>query len=504
MTPRSASSVHWLTALIAFGAAAGALPGAPQVAAPLLRPISVNAEGHYLQTDDGKPFFWLGDTAWQLIDATTRDECSYYLKTRGEQGFTIVQTVVLAEFDGLNRPSALGERPFADNDPARPNERYFDRVVEVVDEAASRGLYVALLPTWGDKLTAPWGAGPRIFRNDNLPVARAYARYLGAKLRGRTNVVWMLGGDRPARAEASGPGAWSEQQATANGFPSGYDWRPIWREIAAGLKEGVGGAIVCAYHPSGGEFTTSVMMPDEPWLSINGMQSGHGGGHDQPVWDWVARDYAQTPAKPTLDLEPNYEDHPYNPWPKWDPATGYFRDYDVRKQTYRSVFAGACGVTYGHHAVWQFANARNGVINFADRDWIDALQRPGGRQVRYLRQLIQSRPFFSRIPDQAMIAGGQAPGGGHLQATRDREGTYAFVYFPRNDQDATIDLSRLRPGRLTAWWFDPRTGIATPGGEVDGGSGHVFRSPPQGPDWVLVLDDTVARYAPPGLLPVDR
>jgi hypothetical protein len=51
------------------------------------------------------------------------------------------------------------------------------------------------------------------------------------------------------------------------------------------------------------------------------MQSGHGGGYDQPVWEWIARDFALTPAKPTMELEPNYEDHPYNPWPKWDPAS---------------------------------------------------------------------------------------------------------------------------------------------------------------------------------------
>jgi hypothetical protein len=60
------------------------------------------------------------------------------------------------------------------------------------------------------------------------------------------------------------------------------------------------------------------------------------------------------PSKPVLDAEPNYEDHPVNPWPKWNPENGYYRDYHVRKQTYRSVFAGACGVTYGHHSVWQF------------------------------------------------------------------------------------------------------------------------------------------------------
>ncbi|GAC1661371.1 MAG: glycoside hydrolase family 140 protein [Candidatus Acidiferrum sp.] len=449
--------------------------------------IRVDPSGHFFQTKDGKPFFWLGDTAWQLIDSTTREECSYYLHTRSRQGYTVIQTVVLAEMDGLNKPSALGQRPFIDNDPLRPNEDYFNRVVEIVDEAAEVGLYVALLPTWGDKLTAPWGVGPRVFRNDNLPVARGYAKYLGSKLRGRTNVIWLLGGDRPPRQ------AKEKKQAE--------DWTPIWREIAAGLADGAGEIPLIGYHPSGGRMSSSFYLHKEPWLSFNGIQSGHGGGHDVPVWEWIANDYELKPAKPTMDLEPNYEDHPYNPWPRWDPSTGYFRDYDVRKQTYRSVFAGGAGVTYGHHAVWGFVGARNEVINHADRDWIDALNRPAARQMFFLRSLIESRPYFSRIPDQTLIVGDVGKGGLHLQATRDAAGTYALVYFPLSDQFVTIDLSKLPAKRVRAWWYDPRAGVATLIGEIPGGTAHEFQSPSFGPDWVLVVDDASADYPLPGLKP---
>ena len=460
--------------------------------------LRVDSTGHYLQTQDGKPFFWLGDTAWQLIDATTREECSYYLHTRARQGYTVIQTVVLSEFDGLNKPSALGLRPFLDDDPTRPAEPYFDRVVEIVREAESLGLYVALVPTWGDKLTAPWGVGPRIFRNDNLSVAHAYARYLGTKMRGATNVIWMLGGDRPARI-AGMNNEYLLKMAKDSGFGPNQDWTPIWREFAAGIAEGIGETPLITYHPQGGPERTSVMLPKERWLSINGMQSGHGGGHDIPVWEWVAEDYAVTPAKPTLDLEPNYEDHPYNPWPRWDPATGYFRDYDVRKQTYRSVFAGAAGVTYGHHAVWGFVGARNDVENNADRDWTDGLYRPAGRQMQFLKDLMLSRPYFSRVPDQGLIAGDARAGGLHVQATRDRDGSYVFVYFPMSDQTAIIDLTTLRAKRWTGWWYDPRTGIAKALGDIAGGKRNQFKTPPYGPDWVLVLDDATAKFPPPGL-----
>jgi len=466
-----------------------------------MRRVRVHSGGHFLELEDGAPFFWLADTAWQLIHDLTREECSYYLSTRARQGFTVIQTVVLAEFDGLNQPTLLGERPFFENDPSRPNPAYFDRVVEIVDEAAREGLYVALVPTWGDKLTAPWGAGPRVFRNDNLPVCRGYAAYLGRLLRERTNVLWLLGGDRPARI-AGMHSEYLEATARQAGFPPTQDWTPIWRELAAGLAEGVGTVPLIVYHPQGGEDSSSVVLGSEAWLKVNGMQSGHGGGHDVPVWNWIARDYAVVPPKPTLDLEPNYEDHPYNPWPVWDPSTGYFRDHDVRKQVYRSVFAGGCGVTYGHHSVWQFAGPRREVINHADRDWIDALWRPAGRQVQFLRRLVESRPFFDRQPDQSLIVGDPGSGGFHLQATRDAAATYALVYFPLNDLTCTINLGRLCSPRIKAWWYDPRSGVGTLLGQIKANGQRAFKSPSYGPDWVLVLDTVEGNFDPPGLATV--
>jgi len=293
-----------------------------------------------------------------------------------------------------------------------------------------------------------------------------------------------------------------EATARQAGFPPTQDWTPIWRELAAGLAEGVGTVPLIVYHPQGGEDSSSVVLGSEAWLKVNGMQSGHGGGHDVPVWNWIARDYAVVPPKPTLDLEPNYEDHPYNPWPVWDPSTGYFRDHDVRKQVYRSVFAGGCGVTYGHHSVWQFAGPRREVINHADRDWIDALWRPAGRQVQFLRRLVESRPFFDRQPDQSLIVGDPGSGGFHLQATRDAAATYAFVYFPLNDLTCTINLGRLCSPRIKAWWYDPRSGVGTLLGQIKANGQRAFKSPSYGPDWVLVLDTVEGNFDPPGLATV--
>ncbi|MCX7680887.1 MAG: DUF4038 domain-containing protein, partial [Anaerolineae bacterium] len=137
--------------------------------------IRVSSNGRFLVTETGAPFFWLGDTAWELFHRLDEQEVARYLTNRQEKRFTVIQAVLLAELDGLNTPNAYGERPLLDNDPTRPNERYFAYVDRVVQMAAARGLYMGLLPTWGDKVTPLWGVGPAIFTPEN---ALVYGRYL--------------------------------------------------------------------------------------------------------------------------------------------------------------------------------------------------------------------------------------------------------------------------------------------------------------------------------------
>lgn len=158
------------------------------------------------------------------------------------------------------------------------------------------------------------------------------------------------------------------------------------------------------------------------------MQSGHGGGPDMHNWEWIERDYNLQPIRPTLDGEPSYEDHPIRPWPNWSPEKGYYRDYDVRAQSYRSVFAGACGVTYGHHSVWQAYEPWYEPINHADRTWVEALTRPATEQMQHLRRLIESRPQLERIPDQSLLSEVPAGRAEHARACRDEHGSYAMIY----------------------------------------------------------------------------
>lgn len=441
--------------------------------------IKVSDNGHFLIYEDGTPFFWLGDTGWELFHRLKKEEVESYFENRRRKGFTVIQAVVLAEFNGLKKPDQYGQVPLIGSDPDRPNEKYFKWVDDVLSMAMQKNLVIGLLPTWGDKVTLMWGEGPVIF---NLQNAYRYGLFLGKRFADFPNIIWILGGDRPPMKDSS-------------------DWRPIWSAMARGIQDGTNHKAIFTYHTSGGSNTTSTYIHNESWLSLNTMQSGHGSGHDVPVWEWIARDWNLIPTKPTLDAEPNYEDHPVNPWPKWDSANGYFNDYDVRKQTYRSVFAGACGVTYGHHSVWQFWSAREVKVNHADCYWTDAINRPGAFQVGYLRRLIESRPELTRMADQQLILGGQGEKGEYITAMRSSDGSYAMIYLPYGKK-ITIRANFAKSAKLKAWWFNPRDGKAKSIGLLDKKEALSFTPPSLGfmNDWVLVLDDAAFAFKAPASL----
>jgi hypothetical protein len=255
-------------------------------AAPRLR---VSDDGHFLLQADGQPFFYLADTAWELLHRLTLEETKQYLDTRARQGFTVIQTVALAEMDGLRVPNADGQLPFEGLDPSKPNEAYWQHVDAVIAEAEKRGLMVGLLPTWGDKWNKKWGVGPEIFNAQN---AEPYAEWLARRYAGRA-IIWILGGDRPIENETH---------------------KEIIRAFARGLKKGDGATHLITLHPTGGRGSAQDFHA-EPWLDFNMRQNGHQ-AEFTGRYDKTREDYDRTPSKPVIDGEPIYEGHPLSFKPK--------------------------------------------------------------------------------------------------------------------------------------------------------------------------------------------
>lgn len=445
--------------------------GAP---GPLPR-LQVSANRRFLVTAAGEPFFWLADTAWELFHRLDREQALHYLEDRAARGYTLIQAVALAELAGLDDPNPYGHRPFQAHDPLAPAEAYWAHVDFVVATANRLGLYLGFLPTWGDKWNQKWGAGPEVFTPAN---AEGYGEWLSRRYR-EAGLVWILGGDRPVESELH---------------------RQITQAMARGLRRGDGGAHLITFHPTGGQGSAE-LFHGEQWLDFNLRQNGHAAEYTGR-YDQTRTDYERQPVKPVIDGEPLYEDHPLS---FKAGELGHSVAADVRRTLYWDLFAGACGHTYGHHSVWQMWEPGRQGVNHPLLPWRQALAQPGADQMRHGRDLLESRPFLSRLPDEGLVLPDlvptAVPGAGRYRfaATRDEAGRYAMVYAPVSRPFA-VDLGRLAGARVRAWWFDPRSGQAQDLGSFAGGGPQTFTppAPGEGLDWVLVLDDEAQGFPPPG------
>ncbi|MDO8542052.1 MAG: glycoside hydrolase family 140 protein [Opitutaceae bacterium] len=482
--------MHLTCRVILLAALIGAIASrTPVQAATALPALKVSENQRFLVTADGKPFFYLGDTAWELFHRLNREQAVQYLDLRAKQRYTVIQAVALAELEGLADPNAYGDLPLIETDPGRPAVTpgsdpkngaaydYWDHVDFIVNEANRRGIYIGFLPTWGR-----WVPNERkedkqiVFNAEN---AGRYGKFLGERYRGK-GIIWVLGGDRSAQGI-----------------------EPIWRAMAKGIAIGVSGqedysALLMTFHPRGG-LTSSTWFHGDPWLDFNMQQTGHSpvstNAATKTTWQRITDDYQRTPVKPVLDGEPLYEDHPIGF--RAARENGYSFDAHVRQRAYWHVFAGACGHTYGHHSVWQMYSAGRKPINGPLLYWHEAIHRPGADQMRHVRALIESRPILSRVPDQSLVVDA-LKGADFIAATRG-DG-YAFIYSAQG-RTFMANLGKISGPRVVAWWFNPRNGAAEKIGPFDNTGTREFVPHIHGgfgTDMVLVLDDAAKNFPAPG------
>ncbi len=452
-------------------------------AKPLPR-LRVSDNHRFLVTQDGRPFFYLADTGWELFHRLDRKQAAEYLNVRASQRFTVIQAVALAELDGITDANVYGQLPLVDSDPTKPaitpgsnpadpkQYDYWDHVEYIVDQANARGIYIAMLPAWGSWVNSG-GRDRSILTPAN---AQAYGEFLGRRF-GKKGIIWILGGDRN---------------------PTGYE--ETWRVLARGIAIGVSGkedydSVLMSFHPRGGG-TSSTWFHNDTWLDFNMQQDGHGQPSKALSWEKMAADYNRTPVKPVLDGEPLYEDHPLAFRAK---EFGYSFDAHVRQYAYADTFAGGCGHTYGNHAVWQFYEPGRKPVNGPLMYWTEAIHRPGAGQMQYVRALMESRPYLSRVPDPSLVVDALEPAD-HVSVTRG-DG-YLFVYSAQG-RKFSVRMGAISGTRVKAWWYNPRSGAAEAAGEFENTGVREFTPPSEGfgSDWVLVLDDVSKGFAAPGVVP---
>jgi len=448
---------------------------------------------HYLAYEDGTPFFWLADTGWEMLHRLNREETEIYLENRKSKGFNVIQTVIISEFIHMDKSTNyyndsifIGENPTkpaitAGNNPANEKEYdFWDQVDYAVQLSENKGLYLALLPSWGEWVTPR--TGKAIFNTKEQ--AYNYGWFLGSRYRKSPNIIWILGGDR-------------HPDESHNGIE-------LWRSMAEGIADGTNNirgldgkadysTTLMTYHSFD---SSSKWFHKDEWIDFHTWGSYHAEINNTKSYLNALADWNLSNPKPTLNSEPCYEGHGIN-YALED--NGIFTSTDVRIAAYWSVFSGAAGFTYGCQPIWQFTDdTRKKHSQQTYTTWQKGMDMSGAFQVGHLKKLMESYPMLELVPDQSMIAGGQGNCTNYSCAIRGK--SHAFVYIPTGNR-TTIKMGIISGKKVNASWFNPRNGEITPIGEFKNEGDRSFDVPGmskelgwlrsgRGCDWVLILEES--------------
>ncbi|MEI8085589.1 MAG: glycoside hydrolase family 140 protein [Paludibacter sp.] len=435
--------------------------------------LLVSENHRYLQNENGKPFFWLGDTGWLLPERLNRDEAEFYLSECSKRGYNVVQIQTIDRVPSIN---AYGQSSMPDGFNFKDINKkgvygYWDHLDFIIKAAEKKGIYIGMDCIWGGLV----GAGQMSVKD-----AQAYGKFLGERYKDAPNIIWFIGGDIRGDVKTE-----------------------VWEALAISIKA-VDKNHLMTFHPRG-RTSSATWFNDAAWLDFNMFQSGHrrygqrkGDGDytiaentEEDNWLYVEKSHALKTMKPVIDGEPSYEDIPQGLHEEFEVR---WNDNDVRRYAYWSVFAGSFGHTYGHNSIMQFYKPGVGGSFFPKKYWYDSLQDPGYNQMKYLKALMLAFPFLDRIPDQSIIAGQNGERYDRAIATRGNDYLLVYNYTARPMQ---IDLSKISGAKKNCWWFNPKNGELQFIRELDGNKTALFQldvAYNSGNDRVLIAVDAAKEY----------
>jgi hypothetical protein len=287
-------------------------------------------------TSTAAPDVDLWDTAWSLPNKATPAEVEQYFDHLAANGFSGAWIMTAPHYwqGGLADENYAGE---AMESFSSPNPTYLAHIDYLLDEAAERGLQLALAIAWtvdyaGERPGAqnhPVPAFDDWFDPDDPNVGQKafdYGFLVGERWGGHPGVyAWVLGGDY----WWGGASELLTEEAVV--------------QMAAGL-EAAGAPQPVTYGPGG--FSSSWhLFADASWVDI--VSFNH---HClQPEQLQAELEALAVYGKPVVAAEVRYEaDAP----PFCDPPLPETSPADIRADVEATVAAGAAGYVYGHHDRW--------------------------------------------------------------------------------------------------------------------------------------------------------
>ncbi len=415
--------------------------------------VKVSDNHRYFVHDDGTPFFWLGDTHWQMPNYERQDVCNYpgcscgnqfrhVVDDRKSKGFTVYQTY---PDSAMNSGGGNADRfDWWTTQYTHLNPQAFkDNLDPMMDYLAEQGFVIALgmgLHNQSDDM------GQTAFNHFTKYMVARYASY---------PVVWITG------------------QEVALGDLT------IWKSVAETINQYDG-----YNHPLSGHLTANgepTTWGQETWHDWFATQGGHKNigirtqAHYQTYWNY-------SPTKPFLETEAMYED--VN-------CGGVASTKDMRISAWKALQCGSYGYTYGVAGIWAIKwdysvpgwdGYNNGI------PWFDGIDKLGSTQMTNMKNFYQYAGWSNLVPRFGSSTWGTFSD--TEKSVLSSEGSDTYVVYFYNSAIDTGTLKNMDNSKTyRAKWFNPITGMyITISDSISPVNGtYIIPSKPDIEDWVLLV-----------------
>jgi hypothetical protein len=417
-------------------------------------PLKVAPSKRYLVDQHGHPFLIVGDSPQSMIVNLSLQDAKTYIADRKAAGFNSLWINLLCNTYTAGREDATTYdhiAPFSTpGDLSTPNERYFNRVDQIVRLANEDGMAVFLDPI-------ETGGWLKVLQANGAAKALAYGRYLGKRYGTFPNIVWMSGNDFQEWTDTS------------------------MDDLVLAVARGIRSADPRHIQTVELNYPVSSSTDDRRWRSLIGLNGVY---TYSPTYAEVLKAYNGRSVLPSFLVEAGYE------FEQNSPSISYGNAETLRRQEYWSLLSGASGQFYGNKYTWQFLP-----------DWKSYLDTPGSKQMAFVVKLFGGRPWYRLVPDQRHVvltagygtfsASGSVDDSDYATLARTPDGKLAIAYLP-TVRTVSIDTSKLAPN-AGARWYDPTAGTFSKVVHPTSRRGTVamFRPPNANRDgdgdWVLVF-----------------
>lgn len=430
--------------------------------------LKVAPNARHLTSGNGEPFFWLGDTAWEIVWKSRLEQAKQYIADRKKKKFSVIQIVPMTHqffYEGTGPVNRYGQPYFLEKNYGKPNPRYFDYLDSLVQVINDSGMVAAIVPLWAyyNELHPTQYNFQSLNREQSLIIAR----YIGARYAG-SHCVWIVGGD--------------------NRYTT-LQQKVFWTEFARTLKKAEGNQHLVTVHPAG--FTASFDFFDHTtdWLDFHMYQSSHV-AEGNYTWQAAAKGYTLSPRKPIVNGEAVYEDIYDRLWEPGDTSSvqsNRIRPQDVRQASYESILSGALiGVTYGANGIWQWNTAEQPGTHhprvIVDSSW----NFPGSSQMTVLKDWLIKLQWHQLQPQpERVLAHRSLTDFIPLAGTGD---SLLVGYMPVGTSSVSLNLGGLRQCKgLVARWINPVNGSIEKFDTIKCAVSYTFLTPTSTSDWLVSI-----------------